>query len=108
MRVKYQWTQLLVRLLLHNPPAHVRITHVQHSQGIFICIGGLGMLVASDHLTDKDYPALDMAKGDVFMIVGATLYGFSASFFFFLVCEMLMLGSSQRYGRVLRPQAPVV
>lgn len=56
MRVKYHWTQLL---------------------GIFICIGGMGMLVASDHLTDKDYPAKNMAKGDVFMIVGATLYGFT-------------------------------
>lgn len=36
------------------------------------------MLVASDELTDKDWPALNRAKGDVFMIVGATLYGFSA------------------------------
>jgi solute carrier family 35 protein F1/2 len=52
MRVRYQRTQLL---------------------GILVCVAGLGMLVASDHLTDKDYPALDMAKGDVFMIVGASL-----------------------------------
>ena len=43
-----------------------------------ICIGGLGMLVASDEMTDKDWPALSRAKGDVFMLVGATLYGFSA------------------------------
>lgn len=35
------------------------------------------MLVASDQLTDKDYPALDKVKGDIFMLVGATLYGFS-------------------------------
>jgi len=35
------------------------------------------MLVASDHITEKDYPAVDLVKGDVFMIVGATLYGFS-------------------------------
>jgi solute carrier family 35, member F1/2 len=46
---------------------------------VLICIAGLGMLVASDHLTDKDYPALSMAKGDIFMIVGASLYGFSTS-----------------------------
>ena len=46
---------------------------------MFICVGGLGMLVASDELTDKDWPALSRAKGDVFMLVGATLYGFSAS-----------------------------
>jgi len=45
--------------------------------GILICVGGLGMLVASDHLTDKDYPAVDKVKGDIFMIVGATLYGFT-------------------------------
>lgn len=35
------------------------------------------MLVASDQLTDKDYPALDKVKGDIFMLVGASLYGFS-------------------------------
>ena len=35
------------------------------------------MLVASDMLTDKDFPALSKGKGDAFMIVGATLYGFS-------------------------------
>jgi len=56
MRPKYHWTQLL---------------------GIFICVGGLGMLVASDELTDKDWPALSRAKGDVFMLVGASLYGFT-------------------------------
>jgi len=56
MRPRYRWTQLL---------------------GVFICMCGLGLLVASDHITDKDYPAIDMVRGDVFMIVGATLYGFT-------------------------------
>ncbi|KAK7686366.1 hypothetical protein QCA50_010590 [Cerrena zonata] len=56
MRPKYHWTQLL---------------------GIGICVGGLGMLVGSDKLTEKDWPALNRAKGDIFMIVGATLYGFT-------------------------------
>ncbi|EIN06096.1 DUF914-domain-containing protein [Punctularia strigosozonata HHB-11173 SS5] len=56
MRTKYHYTQII---------------------GVLICVAGLGMLVASDHLTDKDYSALNMAKGDVFMIVGATLYGFT-------------------------------
>jgi len=46
-------------------------------QGVLICIGGLGLLVVSDFVTDKNYPALDRAKGDGFMIAGATLYGFS-------------------------------
>lgn len=56
MRPKYRWTQVL---------------------GIVICVGGLGLLVASDEITDKDWPALSRAKGDVFMLVGASLYGFS-------------------------------
>ncbi|KAI0051006.1 DUF914-domain-containing protein [Auriscalpium vulgare] len=56
MRPKYHWTQVL---------------------GILICIGGLGLLVASDQITDKDYPALSKGKGDAFMIIGASLYGFT-------------------------------
>ncbi|KAG9083877.1 hypothetical protein FS749_005672 [Ceratobasidium sp. UAMH 11750] len=56
-RLKYHWTQLL---------------------GIFICIGGLGMLVASDHLTGTGQQlASSMIKGDLFMLAGATLYGIS-------------------------------
>ena len=56
MRPKYTWTQLL---------------------GVLVCVGGLGLLVASDKITDKDYPAANMALGDGLMILGATLYGFS-------------------------------
>jgi len=56
MRPKYTWSQIV---------------------GILICVGGLGMLVASDQLTDKDYPALNKVKGDIFMLFGATLYGFT-------------------------------
>lgn len=56
MRTRYHWTQIL---------------------GVFICIAGLGLLVTSDLLTDKNYQALNKGKGDAFMIAGATLYGFS-------------------------------
>jgi len=56
LRTKYHWTQLL---------------------GVFICIGGLGMLVASDQITQKDWQALARGKGDAFMVAGATLYGFT-------------------------------
>jgi len=56
MRPKYHWTQIL---------------------GVLICVAGLGLLVASDRITDKDWAALDRAKGDGFMIAGATLYGFT-------------------------------
>jgi hypothetical protein len=33
------------------------------------------MLVGSDMITDKNFPAISKGKGDAFMIVGATLYG---------------------------------
>ncbi|KAJ8487926.1 hypothetical protein ONZ45_g14152 [Pleurotus djamor] len=56
MRVKYHWTQLL---------------------GVAVCIAGLGMLVASDQITEKDWDAVSRGKGDAFMIAGATLYGFT-------------------------------
>lgn len=56
MRRTYRWSQLA---------------------GILICVGGLGMLVGSDHLTDKSWEAVDKVKGDLFMIAGATLYGFT-------------------------------
>lgn len=56
MGTKYHWTQLL---------------------GVFICIAGLGMLVASDEITSKSWQAIAKGKGDGFMIAGATLYGFT-------------------------------
>ncbi|GAA5879819.1 hypothetical protein JCM16303_004192 [Sporobolomyces ruberrimus] len=56
VKARYHWTQVL---------------------GVLICIGGLGLLVASDFITDKDYPASARVKGDIFMIIGATGYGLS-------------------------------
>ncbi|TRM65292.1 hypothetical protein BD626DRAFT_488292 [Schizophyllum amplum] len=56
LRTRYHWTQLL---------------------GVCIAIGGLGLLVASDVITDKDWQAADKGKGDAFIIAGATLYGFT-------------------------------
>ena len=49
-------------------------------QGVAVCIGGLVMLFASDLITNKNYKALNKGKGDGFMILGATLYGFSEYF----------------------------
>jgi solute carrier family 35 protein F1/2 len=54
----------------------VRYRWVQYA-GVFICLCGLGMLVASDVITDKNYEAVDAVKGDLFCLLGATLYGFS-------------------------------
>jgi len=56
LRPRYHWTQIL---------------------GVLICVAGLGLNVGSDHITDKNYPALSKGKGDAFMIAGATLYGFT-------------------------------
>lgn len=46
-------------------------------QGVFVCIAGLGLLVASDQITQKGWDPVARGKGDAFMIAGATLYGFS-------------------------------
>ena len=35
--------------------------------------------MGADQLTKKDYAAVNKGKGDAFMILGATLYGFSES-----------------------------
>ncbi|KAL1746631.1 hypothetical protein HDZ31DRAFT_33784 [Schizophyllum fasciatum] len=64
LRTRYHWTQML---------------------GVCIAIGGLGMLVASDVITDKDWQAADKGKGDAFIIAGATLYGFTNATEEFLV-----------------------
>jgi solute carrier family 35 protein F1/2 len=64
MRTRYHWTQLL---------------------GVFICIAGLGLLVASDELTQKSWEAISKGKGDAFMVAGATLYGFTNATEEFLV-----------------------
>ncbi|KAF9235620.1 solute carrier family 35 member SLC35F1/F2/F6 [Melanogaster broomeanus] len=54
MRTKYHWTQIF---------------------GVLVCIGGLGLLVASDFLTGKDGHAESRGKGDAFMVAAATIYG---------------------------------
>ncbi|KAI9481433.1 MAG: hypothetical protein EXX96DRAFT_649907 [Benjaminiella poitrasii] len=56
LKVKYRWVQYV---------------------GVFIALCGLGMLVASDVITGKNYGAVDAVKGDLFCLLGATLYGFS-------------------------------
>lgn len=55
-KVRYHWTKII---------------------GIICCIGGMALLVVSDYLTDKDYPAEDMVKGDLFVLLGAACYGIS-------------------------------
>ena len=44
--------------------------------GILICIGGMGLLIGSDHITGANGgPASDELKGDLFALLGASFYG---------------------------------
>ncbi len=62
--------------------------HIAQYVGILICCGGLGMLVASDHITGSNGgKAADAVKGDLFALLGATFYGLSNVFEEFLVSK---------------------
>ena len=94
MGTKYHWTQILVSTQLslfflsfllfrfsYDFNATQRLALVWCiTQGVLVCVGGLGMLVGSDVLTDKNWTAVSKGKGDAFMILGATLYGLSKCF----------------------------
>ncbi|EXJ89050.1 hypothetical protein A1O3_02114 [Capronia epimyces CBS 606.96] len=57
LKVRYHWAQIL---------------------GILICIGGMGILLASDHITGSNSYSVSSGhqlKGDLFALVGATAYG---------------------------------
>ncbi|KAF1990971.1 DUF914-domain-containing protein [Aulographum hederae CBS 113979] len=57
LKVRYHWTQVA---------------------GIIICIGGMGILIGSDHITGANTgQALNAVKGDLFALAGATFYGLS-------------------------------
>ncbi|TPX11101.1 uncharacterized protein E0L32_007962 [Thyridium curvatum] len=49
--------------------------------GILVCCGGMGLLLASDHLTGSNGgPGVNLVKGDLFALLGATFYGLSNVF----------------------------
>ncbi|EJU03675.1 DUF914-domain-containing protein [Dacryopinax primogenitus] len=83
----YEYTTLLSCMLLDAWAIPVCIglswlymrTRLHWSQyvGVLVCIAGLGLLVTSDEITDKDWQSSDMVRGDILMIIGATLYGVS-------------------------------
>ncbi|EEP79391.1 conserved hypothetical protein [Uncinocarpus reesii 1704] len=60
LRVRYHWAQYL---------------------GIIVCIGGMGVLFGSDHITGStagdSRSKGDQIKGDLFALLGATFYGFA-------------------------------
>jgi solute carrier family 35 protein F1/2 len=52
--------------------------HISQILGILICIGGMGVLIASDHITGTnggDISSGSQVKGDLFALLGATFYG---------------------------------
>jgi solute carrier family 35 protein F1/2 len=49
--------------------------------GILVCCGGMGLLLASDHMTGVNGgPGVNMLKGDLFGLLGASCYGLSNVF----------------------------
>ncbi|KAF2864769.1 hypothetical protein BDV95DRAFT_673182 [Massariosphaeria phaeospora] len=65
----------------------VRYHYTQYA-GILLCVGGMGVLFGSDHLTGSNaFPAANEVKGDLFALLGATFYGLSNAFEEFLVSE---------------------
>jgi solute carrier family 35 protein F1/2 len=57
--------------------------------GILICVGGMGVLLASDHIHTGSNIAdgTNQLKGDLFALAGATFYGISNVFEEFLVSK---------------------
>lgn len=84
LKVRYGWTQIL---------------------GILVCIAGLGLLLASDHITGAtNFPAADQLKGDLFALLGATFYGLSNAFQEFLVSKRPMyevIGQLAFWGMII-------
>lgn len=64
MKARYRWTQVL---------------------SVLVCLGGMGLLIKGDMDTGKNYAATDAAKGDIFMLIGATCYALSNTTEEFLV-----------------------
>ncbi|EFX01902.1 solute carrier protein [Grosmannia clavigera kw1407] len=59
---------------------HVRYRPFQIA-GILVACGGMGLLLASDHITHSNGgPTADKVKGDLFGLLGASLYGISNVF----------------------------
>ncbi|KAF4587184.1 DUF914 domain membrane protein [Ophiocordyceps camponoti-floridani] len=60
----------------------------QQLLGILVCCAGMGLLIATDHLGQRNGgPANDALRGDLFALLGATLYGLSNVFEEWLVSK---------------------
>ncbi|KAF9905469.1 hypothetical protein EC991_001636 [Linnemannia zychae] len=56
-----------------------------HYLGVFLAMAGMGFLIWSDMEAGKDFPGSDYVKGDLFCLLGATLYAVSNVYQEFLV-----------------------
>lgn len=81
--------------------------HITQITGILICIGGMGVLIASDHITGSDGTktgAPDELKGDLFALLGATFYGLTNTFEEYFVSKRPMyevLGQMSLYALII-------
>ncbi|KAJ1656778.1 hypothetical protein IWQ61_003711 [Dispira simplex] len=83
----YQYTSLLSAMLLDTwaIPVVVLLSflllrmrfHKCQYIGVVVCLVGMGLLVTADALMDRDYAGSNPLKGDLFCVLGATLYGIS-------------------------------
>lgn len=84
LRVRYHWAQIV---------------------GILVCIGGMGILIASDHIMGTNGGgAIDQVKGDLFALLGATFYGLTNVAEEYLVSKRPMyevLGQLGLYGTII-------
>ncbi|OJJ45869.1 hypothetical protein ASPZODRAFT_538202 [Penicilliopsis zonata CBS 506.65] len=64
--------------------------HLTQYIGIFIACAGLGLLIASDYLRGADYSGSNRLKGDLFALLGDTMYGFSNCYEEFMVSKRPM------------------
>ncbi|KAF1812629.1 DUF914-domain-containing protein [Eremomyces bilateralis CBS 781.70] len=65
--------------------------HLTQYVGILLCIGGMGVLIASDHLQGTNGgAAADPVRGDLFCLLSATFYGLSNVFEEFLISRRPM------------------
>ncbi|KAI9700166.1 MAG: hypothetical protein M1820_006948 [Bogoriella megaspora] len=66
---------------------HVRYRPTQ-ILGIIVCIGGMGLLIASDHITGANGGfAPNQLKGDLFALLGSSFYGLSNVYDEYLVSK---------------------
>lgn len=79
--------------------------HISQIAGILICIGGMGILIASDHITGSNGGnAPDQVKGDLFALLGATFYGLTNTAEEYFVSKRPVyevLGQMSLYGLII-------